>query len=46
MKNVLITGGSGLLGQYLNIAVSKKFNIHTTYRNNMGNCKEFPIFKN
>jgi dTDP-4-dehydrorhamnose reductase len=41
MKNVLITGGSGLLGQYLNIAISKKFNIHTTYRNNPGNCKEF-----
>jgi len=45
MKNVLITGGSGLLGQYLNIAISKKFNIHTTYRNNPGNCKEFPYSK-
>ena len=42
MKKVLITGGSGLLGQYLNLAVSKKFNIFTTYRNNPGNCKEFP----
>ncbi|MBE0570042.1 MAG: NAD(P)-dependent oxidoreductase [Ignavibacteriaceae bacterium] len=41
MKNVLITGGNGLLGQYLNIAVSKKFNIYTTYRNNTGNCKKF-----
>ena len=41
MKNFLITGGSGQLGQYLNIAISKKFNIHTTYRNNPGNCKEF-----
>lgn len=45
MKNVLITGGSGLLGQYLNIAVSKKFNIHTTYRNNAGNCKKFQSLK-
>jgi dTDP-4-dehydrorhamnose reductase len=42
MKKVLITGGSGLLGQYLNLAASKKFNILTTYRNNPGNCKEFP----
>jgi len=45
MKNVLITGGSGLLGQYLNIAISKNFNIHTTYRNNPGNCKEFQSSK-
>jgi len=45
MKSVLITGGSGLLGQYLNIAVSKKFNVHATYRNNPGNCKEFPSSK-
>ena len=45
MKNVLITGGSGLLGHYLNTTVAKKFNIHTTYRNNPGNCKEFPYSK-
>ena len=45
MKNVLITGGSGLLGQYLNIAVAKKFNIYTTFKNNPGNCKEFPSSK-
>jgi len=45
MKNVLITGGSGLLGQYLNIAISKKFNLHTTYRTNPGNCKEFQSSK-
>ncbi len=42
MKKLLITGGSGLLGQYLNLAASKKFNIFTTHRNNPGNCKEFP----
>jgi dTDP-4-dehydrorhamnose reductase len=41
MKKVLITGGSGLLGQYLNLTVSKKFDTFTTYRNNPGNCKEF-----
>lgn len=31
---VLITGGSGLLGQYLNIFLSQKFNILTLYFNN------------
>jgi len=45
MKNVLITGGSGLLGQYLNTAFSKIFNIHTTYKNNTGNCKLFSSSK-
>lgn len=42
MKKVLITGGSGLLGQYLNISISKKFDFHTTFKNNPGNCKDFP----
>jgi dTDP-4-dehydrorhamnose reductase len=42
MKNILITGGSGLLGQYLNPAISANFKIHTIYRNNPGNCKSFP----
>lgn len=41
MKKVLLTGGSGLLGQYLNLAISRKFNLHTTYKNNPGNCKDF-----
>jgi dTDP-4-dehydrorhamnose reductase len=45
MKNVLITGGSGLLGQHLNIAIAKKFNLCTTYKNNQGNCKEFSSSK-
>lgn len=45
MKKVLITGGSGLLGQYLNLAVSKKFKIHTTYKSNPGNCNEFSCSK-
>ena len=29
MKKILITGGSGLLGQYLNLAGIEKFNIFT-----------------
>ena len=41
MKKVLITGGSGLLGQYLNLAVSKNSKILTTYNNHPGNCREF-----
>lgn len=41
MKKVLITGGSGLLGQYLNLIASKKFKVHTTYKSNTGNCKDF-----
>jgi dTDP-4-dehydrorhamnose reductase len=41
MKKVLITGGSGLLGQHLNQAVSKDFNILTTYNNHPDNCREF-----
>jgi len=45
MKKILITGGSGLLGQYLNLAASKKFNIHSTYKSNTGNCIEFSSSK-
>jgi dTDP-4-dehydrorhamnose reductase len=45
MKNVLVTGGSGLLGQHINIAVSNKFNLHTIYKNHIGNCKKFPSSK-
>jgi dTDP-4-dehydrorhamnose reductase len=41
MKKALITGGSGLLGQYLNIKVSKTHELLTTYKTNTGNCKEF-----
>ena len=42
MKKILITGGSGLLGQYLNLAGIEKFNILTTFKNNPGNCGNFP----
>lgn len=45
MKNVLITGGSGLLGQYLNISLSNKFDILTTFNKNSGNCRDFPSGK-
>jgi dTDP-4-dehydrorhamnose reductase len=38
---VLITGGSGLLGQYLNIQISKKHKILTLYNTNIGNCGNF-----
>jgi dTDP-4-dehydrorhamnose reductase len=41
MKKVFITGGSGLLGQYLNLALSKSSKILTTYNNNSGNCREY-----
>ncbi len=41
MKQILITGGSGLLGQHLNLELSKNYKILTTYNNHPGNCKEF-----
>lgn len=42
---LLITGGSGLLGQYLNIELSKENNILTLYYKNDGNCKDFNSLK-
>jgi len=38
---ILIFGGSGLLGQYLNIELAKKHEIFSTYFTNAGNCKDF-----
>lgn len=38
---ILITGGSGLLGQYLNIGLSKKYTILTLYHDNIRNCKVY-----
>ncbi|MHB8930151.1 MAG: SDR family oxidoreductase [Melioribacteraceae bacterium] len=38
---IFITGGSGLLGQYLNIELSKKHEILTQYLSNIGNCASF-----
>lgn len=40
-KKVLITGGSGFLGQYLNIELAKDFDIFTLFNKNPGNCMEF-----
>jgi dTDP-4-dehydrorhamnose reductase len=38
---ILITGGSGLLGQYLNVVLTKNHNILTLLNNNLGNCSNF-----
>jgi dTDP-4-dehydrorhamnose reductase len=38
---VLITGGSGLLGQYLNTELSRSHSILSLYNNNIRNCNEF-----
>jgi dTDP-4-dehydrorhamnose reductase len=38
---ILITGGSGLLGQYLNIELSKNYTILTLYHENIRNCKDY-----
>lgn len=38
---ILIIGGSGLLGQYLNIILSKEFDILSLYNSNIGNCEQF-----
>lgn len=38
---VLITGGSGLLGQFLNRELAERFSVLTTYKSNKGNCSEF-----
>ncbi|MBV6477794.1 MAG: GDP-L-fucose synthase [Ignavibacteria bacterium] len=42
---ILITGGSGLLGQYLNEILSKENEICTLYNENLGNCKVYNSFK-
>ena len=41
MIKVIITGGGGLLGQYLNLAASGKYDILTIYNSNPGNCLRF-----
>ncbi len=38
---ILITGGSGLLGQYLNIGLSKNHSILTLYNKDIRNCVNF-----
>ena len=41
LKKLLITGGSGLLGQYLNLRTYEVFDTLTLYNNNPGNCQDF-----
>ena len=41
MKKILVTGGSGLLGQYLNISLARKFELVTIFRKNPGNCPDY-----
>ena len=38
---ILITGGSGLLGQFLNEELAKPFDILTTFNTHIGNCKKY-----
>jgi dTDP-4-dehydrorhamnose reductase len=38
---IFITGGSGILGQYINLELSKKHEILTQYQSNVGNCNKF-----
>lgn len=38
---IFITGGSGLLGQYLNLFLSKEFEILTQYHTRPGNCLQY-----
>ncbi|MGD8782248.1 MAG: sugar nucleotide-binding protein [Ignavibacteria bacterium] len=38
---ILITGGSGIIGSYLNEKLSEENEILTLYNNNEGNCKNF-----
>jgi len=42
---VLITGGSGLLGQFLNKELARHFNILTVSNAHKGNCEEFNSVK-
>lgn len=42
---ILITGGSGLLGQYLNVVLSQNHEILTLFNSNPGNCGSFKSHK-
>jgi dTDP-4-dehydrorhamnose reductase len=44
-RKILITGGSGLLGQYLNIECSTSNTILTCYNKHIGNCNNFDNVK-
>lgn len=43
--NIFITGGSGLLGQYLNKELSRQHDILTQFNFNPGNCGEYNCLK-
>jgi len=42
---IFITGGSGLLGEFLNLKLSQKHKILSAYNNNEGICKNFNSIK-
>lgn len=42
---VIITGASGLLGQYLNLVLSRDHQIISLYNSNIGNCNRFNSVK-
>ncbi len=44
-RRILITGGSGLLGQYVNIECSTDNTMLTCYNNHIGNCNRFQNIK-
>ncbi|MGB9697533.1 MAG: SDR family oxidoreductase [Ignavibacteria bacterium] len=44
-KKILITGGSGLLGQYLNISLGKDYELLTLYNKNAGNCTAYQTYQ-
>lgn len=45
VKKVFLTGGGGLLGQYLNISLSQKYDLLSIYNNNPGNALSFNSLK-
>jgi dTDP-4-dehydrorhamnose reductase len=42
---ILITGGSGFLGQYLNLELSKKHDIVTLFHEHERNCEDYKYFR-
>lgn len=42
---ILITGGSGLLGQYLNELLAKKYNVLSLFNSHPGNCTQYNSHK-
>lgn len=42
---ILLTGGSGLLGQYLNLILSERHELITVYNSSPGNCDSFNSIK-